>query len=154
MPRIKQSFLKRGYTSKKFNIVKTNHLIISLKINGKKGYFIIDTGASNTCVCKKMQDYFNLQLACDEKIMATGASNRQFNASQSQNNTLKIKKFKSDKQTIVLFDLSHINEAFKKENIKPIQGILGADILLQQKAVIDYYNKRLFIKKFFSPKAL
>ena len=35
---------------KKFKITKSNHIIIECKINSISGKFIIDTGASNSCI--------------------------------------------------------------------------------------------------------
>ena len=41
---------EKGYTRIKFKISKTQHLLIKGKINGVTGNFILDTGASNSCV--------------------------------------------------------------------------------------------------------
>ena len=38
------------YKKIKFKITRTQHLQIKAKINGVSGTFILDTGASNTCV--------------------------------------------------------------------------------------------------------
>ena len=40
----------------------------------------------------------------------------------------------------------HINHALEKQNAKPIQGIIGADILHKGEAIIDYKKKYLFLK--------
>jgi len=36
------------------------------------------------------------------------------------------------------FDLSNVNKALKRDGAKPIAGLIGADILMKYKAVIDY----------------
>jgi hypothetical protein len=41
---------KEKYKKIKFKITKTQHLLIKAKINGVSGNFILDTGASNSCV--------------------------------------------------------------------------------------------------------
>ncbi|MFN4198185.1 MAG: aspartyl protease family protein, partial [Flavobacterium sp.] len=44
-------FLKtNGYRSISFKVSKTQHLLIKASINGVKGNFILDTGASNSCI--------------------------------------------------------------------------------------------------------
>jgi predicted aspartyl protease len=46
-----QAFLKKNkYKKIKFKVLKTQHLLITAKINGVKGSFILDTGASNSCL--------------------------------------------------------------------------------------------------------
>ena len=43
-----------------FKITKTNHLIIRCKINDVKGNFIIDSGASNSCIDINLSSKFKL----------------------------------------------------------------------------------------------
>ena len=46
-------FLKsEGYSSVKLIFLVTKHYLIEAKVNGIDGRFILDTGASNSCVCK------------------------------------------------------------------------------------------------------
>jgi hypothetical protein len=35
------------------------------------------------------------------------------------------------------FDLSHVNEALIQHKSKPVHGIIGADVLLKGKAIVD-----------------
>ena len=42
--------------------------------------------------------------------------------------------------------MSHVNEALKSYKTKPVDGIIGADVLLKGKAIIDYYNHYLYLK--------
>ena len=41
---------KENYKKIKFKVSNTQHLLIKAKINGVKGNFILDTGASSSCV--------------------------------------------------------------------------------------------------------
>jgi hypothetical protein len=45
------------------------------------------------------------------------------------------------------FDLSHVNEALIQHKSKPVHGIIGADVLLKGKAIVDYYNHYLYLLK-------
>jgi hypothetical protein len=47
------------------------------------------------------------------------------------------------KHAFILLDMQHINATLMQENGKPINGILGADFLKENQAVIDYKNKSL-----------
>ena len=63
----------------------------------------------------------------------------------SRKNTLEIGKFKLQRTQLILIDLQHINNALKKQNAEPVNGIIGADILIKAKAIIDYNKKYLYL---------
>ena len=48
--KLKTFLQENSYSSVAFKRIKTNHIQIKAEINGLKGLFIIDTGASNTCI--------------------------------------------------------------------------------------------------------
>lgn len=144
------SSLKKFLFRKKFHLVKltttaTQHLQLSCSINGVDGDFILDTGASNSCVDFKYADYFNLEVE-DSKVRAAGAGASNMLTKSSSKNKLKIKDWNYHKFNLVLFDLSHVNRALVEHESEVIHGIIGADILNAGKAVIDYKKKRLYLK--------
>lgn len=141
-----QSFLtERGYTRAKLHLTKTNHFEIIAKINGVKGTFIVDTGASNSCVGFESIELFKLD-AVDSEIKAAGAGAIDMETKLSQKNKLKIGKWNDDKLVLVLFNLTHVNTALVNHNSKPVHGIIGADVLKKAKAIIDYDRKYLYLK--------
>lgn len=135
---------KQKYHKIKFRITKTQHLLIKAEINGVKGRFILDTGASNTCVCIKTMELFKLS-AKESKTKAVGAGTSDISAQIAKNNTLKIGKWGRNNFNLVVIDLSHVNEVMTQSRTKPVQGILGADILMQGKAIVDYSNHCLYL---------
>jgi hypothetical protein len=42
--------------------------------------------------------------------------------------------------------MTHVNEALIQYKTKPVDGIIGADVLLNGKAIIDYCNHCLYLK--------
>lgn len=126
--------------------MKTNHLELSAKINGVKGRFILDTGASNSCVGLDLIEYFKLTSE-ESEIKAAGAGATDMETQKSENNKLKIGDWKTKDCTLVLFDLQHVNTALKQHNEKKVHGIIGADVLENGKAFIDYNKKVLYLKK-------
>lgn len=136
---------KKGYQKKKMKLTKTNHFKITATINGVKGKFIVDTGASNTCIDNNLVEHFKLTSEnSDTKAAGAGATNME--TQLAKNSILKIGKWTSKKTTLVVFDLSHVNEALTNHKSKPVDGIIGADILMKGKAVIDYKDNLLFLK--------
>jgi hypothetical protein len=63
----------------------------------------------------------------------------------SRKNTLEIGKFKMKNAELILIDLQHINNALEKQSAEPVNGIIGADILITSKAIIDYDKKYLYL---------
>ncbi|MEO5788549.1 retropepsin-like aspartic protease [Gelidibacter sp.] len=137
--------LEKGYTKVKLKLTKTNHFEIKATINGVKGLFILDTGASNSCVGFEAIDTFKLK-AKDSEIKAAGAGATDMLTQVSKKNKLKIGKWKKDKVPLILFNLTHVNTALLNYNSKPVDGIIGADILKKAKAIIDYDKKYVYLK--------
>lgn len=136
---------EKGYSKVKLKFTKTNHFEIRASINGIKGRFILDTGASNSCVGFEAIDRFNLSVKDSEiKAVGAGASNMQTKISSS--NKMKIGKWKKNRVALVLFNLTHVNEGLISHNANPVDGIIGADILKKGKAIIDYDKKYLYLK--------
>ena len=64
----------------------------------------------------------------------------------SQDNLIEIDNWSTKDVAIVLFDLSHVNQALINHEANPVSGIIGADILKKGKAVIDYQYNCLYLK--------
>lgn len=143
---LKNILSRKGYTRINLKETKTNHFELKVKINGVKGRFILDTGASNSCVGFDKIEYFKLS-ATKSKIKAAGAGDSEMDAQEAKGNTCKIGSWRYKKLNLVLFNLSHVNTALENHGAKTVDGIIGADILKKGEAIIDYKKKRLYLKK-------
>lgn len=137
--------LEKEYKKIKLRLTQTNHFEVRASINGVKGLFILDTGASNSCIGFEDVDFFNLK-AKASNIKAAGAGATDMLTQTASKNTIKIGSWKSLNLTLVLFDLTHVNTALTMHNAKPVNGIIGADVLKKGKAIIDYNKKYLYLK--------
>ncbi|MBO3115488.1 clan AA aspartic protease [Winogradskyella sp. DF17] len=135
----------KGYSKIKLKLTKTNHFEIKAQINGIKGRFILDTGASSSCVGFEAIERFNLKVK-DSEIKAVGAGASNMATMISKSNNLKIGKWKKNRMALILFNLAHVNEGLINHNAQPVDGIIGADILKKGKAIIDYEKKYLYLK--------
>lgn len=145
MENLHEVLKKEKYKKIKFKVTKTQHLLIKAKINGITGNFILDTGASNTCVGFESIERFELN-AKKSKTKASGAGGTGMKTQISAHNKLQLGSWKNPNFSLVIFDLSHVNEALEAYKAKPVHGIIGADVLLEGKAIIDYYNHCLYLK--------
>ncbi|HPF96265.1 MAG: retropepsin-like aspartic protease [Flavobacteriaceae bacterium] len=145
MDTLQDFLLERGYTKVKLKRNATNHFEIKATVNGVKGRFILDTGASSSCVGFEAASTFNLDVE-DSHIKATGAGASNMQTQLSQKNKIRIGKWKHEKAPLILFNMMHVNQGLMSQNADPVDGIIGADILKKSKAIIDYERKYLYLK--------
>ena len=142
---IKKFLKEKGFQEVDLKYTKTNHLELVAKINGIEGNFILDTGASSTCVGIESVEHFKL-LPEDSDVKAAGAGATNMLTQVAQKNKIEIKGWKKKKVDLVLFDLKHVNDALENHKADKVHGIVGADILKKGKAIIDYKGKKLYLK--------
>ena len=142
---LKEFLEAKGYHRIKMKTTQTNHLEVGAKINGIEGMFLVDTGASSSCIGFDAIEHFKLN-AEESEIRAAGAGAANMLTQLSQKNKIEIQKWKKSKIDFVLFDLRHVNEALVTHKAKKVHGIIGADVLQKGKAVIDYKKGNLFLK--------
>lgn len=125
-----------------FTLIETNHIIIDCKINGINGKFILDTGASNSCIDLLSADKFDLSYK-KFKEKTSSASDIIKETFHSKQNTLEIAKLKKTNFEFILFDMKNINDSLNEKEIHSIDGIIGGDFLAEHNAVINYKNHLL-----------
>ncbi|WP_378185752.1 retropepsin-like aspartic protease [Aquimarina sp. W85] len=145
MTTLRKFLTNQGYKKIKLTLTKTNHFEASAILNTVQGNFIIDTGASNSCVGFEASKKFGLCIQ-ESEIKASGAGATDMFTQLSKNNSLDLGKWSFKKVSLVLFDLSHVNQALTAHNAAPVDGIIGADVLKKGKAIIDYANKAMYLK--------
>jgi predicted aspartyl protease len=144
MQELRDFLAEQGYVRVKLKKTITNHFEIKARINKTRGRFILDTGASKSCIGIEDAEDFNL-LTEESEHKASGAGPSEIDTLMSRKNTLEIGKFRLKRTPLILIDLQHINNALEKQNADPVNGIIGADILIKGKAIIDYDKKYLYL---------
>ena len=141
----KNSFLKSvGYIFVKLKLLKTNHYLLKACVNGVEGKFILDSGASSSCMCLSLESKFKID-SKKNKIKASSATSNMEDTRLSKNNTIKIEKWRST-INLVSIDMTHINRVLSEKETESVDGIIGADVLKKSKAVIDYESNKLYLK--------
>jgi len=145
MSKTLNKFLKEsGYVKTNLDFLKTKHYSLEAKINGIKGKFILDSGASNSCICTTLESNFNI-ISKETTEKASSATSEIINTKISKKNTIQIGNWKNT-INLITFDMSHINNALNDKKIDSISGIIGADILKKSKAILDYKSNKLYLK--------
>lgn len=125
--------------------LQTGHYQFSAEINNASGNFILDTGASTSCIGFAYASDFSL-IQEESIIKAAGAGAINMETMLSRKNTVAIGTRKIRNMDFVLFDLSHVNHALDLAGEAHVHGIIGADFLKKHRAIIDYGRNCFYIK--------
>lgn len=124
------------------------HPLVEISVFGKPFTVVLDTGASKTAFDQTML------LQADEHAvvtmsdrLSTGLGTNTMTSSTAMIHDLYIGEFKIDKFEVAVLDLSTINIAYKQLGHPEVLGVLGGDILMKYKAVIDYGEQVIILKK-------
>lgn len=140
-----QFLRSRGYTRVRLLTLPTNHYVVIATLNGTAGRFILDTGASTTCVSTELATHFHLNPKPSEE-KASSASANELDTEVAHNNELMIGSWSSKRRSVVLFDMQAVNHSLQKHDIEAVDGIIGADVLQSVNAIIDYKNDWLYLR--------
>jgi len=123
------------------------HLLINVRVNAKPARLIIDTGASQTVFDKtNIKKFLKKEKFETHDKLSTGLGTSNMKSHLVVIEKIEIGKIIIRKYKTVVIDLSHVNVAYKQMKQKPIDGVLGSDILKKHKAVIDYGSSRLSLR--------
>ena len=108
----------------------------------KKAKLLIDTGASNS-INSTSSDHFELQ---NMGFSSFRESEGKMEAIMTLNCNIKLGRNYKGKQAFVLLDLSHVNDTLNSQGVEKIDGVIGADFLKENNAIIDYGQSKLFLQ--------
>lgn len=145
------SYLKKNeYMQIPLQRNKIGHFVINGKVNGKQALFILDTGASATCLDFGSAKKLEVNSTPDKDAKSAGYGGDATDVGMAQT-IIELESFKTDSMLTAIIDLTSVNQAYASEVSGHIDGVIGADILQGKNAVIDYATNTLYLK--ISPKA-
>lgn len=139
------SLVVAGQTEQKTNSLKIHNLsklIIKANINGKKGFFLIDTGASISLINSSVLKKYHLKENPFIHRKAIGFDgSRMLIKKVSDSNVVLGEEFSHD--DFYSMDLSQLANSILAETGIRIVGIIGADLLIKYNGIIDYNRRYL-----------
>jgi predicted aspartyl protease len=123
------------------------HPLINVTIYGKLFILVLDTGASRTAFDHQMllEVSENASIQSSDKL-STGLGTNNMASSTALISDMHIADFAVPEFEVAVLDLSSINIAYRQLNHPEVLGVLGGDILMEYKAVIDYGKKIIKFK--------
>jgi len=119
------------------------HCIVTVKVDGNPARMILDTAASGTIFDKKRFNKLVKNAVITNNTTKATTASGEVDQARTDIKELKLDKLVLKDYTVVLMDLKELNNSYKTHKLQPIDGIIGADILIKHKAIIDLSEKEL-----------
>ena len=124
------------------------HPLINISIFGKPFILVLDTGASKTAFDETMllQAHGQAVVTLSDKL-STGLGTTTMASSTAIITDFYIGSLLIDVFEVAVLDFSTINIAYRQLGYPDVLGVLGGDILMKYKAVINYGKQTIKLKK-------
>ena len=123
------------------------HPLIHITVFGKSFTVVLDTGASKTAFDQTLllKAYQQAELTISDRL-STGLGTNSMESSTVKIEDLLIGGLPIEPFDVAVLDLSTINIAYSQLGHPEVLGVLGGDILMKYKAIIDYgkHQMKLF----------
>jgi len=138
---------QKGYDSIPILQNAVGLLLITVKVNGIEGLFILDTGAGSSVIDTKHVKDLQLNLQTDSASnTGAGAGGLGIEVIPSNGNKVEIGNYMVMDFTFAVMSLEHANQALTEAGAHDaFLGIIGVDILKPGKAIIDYSTMTLYL---------
>lgn len=113
------------------------HPLVAVSVCGKPFILVLDTGASRTAFDHTIISQEDVELHASES-MSTGLGTTTMTSYTANISNFRIGDLQVEAFEVAVLDLSTINMAYRQLNQTEVLGVLGGDILVKYKAVIDY----------------
>lgn len=117
------------------------HLFVSATLNGKTANLLVDTGASKTVFdINRISEFVNKRKRSFRSFekLSTGLGTNTMESRFTVVNEFSISELMIENYTAILLDMKHVNQSYQMLEMEEIDGVLGSDLLMKYKAVIDF----------------
>ena len=123
------------------------HLLVEIVVFKKKHFAVLDTGASRSVFDSALiEQHLSETLKVSEEINAATLFTTTTTI-QATIPAVKIGKLNIKNYETVAFDLQSVSKTYQQFGHPPIIGIIGGDMLMQYKAIINYATLELILTK-------
>lgn len=135
----------RGYSAVPLVRLPTGHFALRGRAGEEDLDLIVDTGASHTVIDIARAERFGLDSE-DRGGRATGVGSGSQSVETGRLHEVRIGPIELGSLRVTVMDLSSVNRVLERMGNAGVDGIVGADVLMDQKAVIDYGSLMLYFR--------
>ena len=125
---------------------KSRHISVVARLSGKPAKLIVDTGAGVTCIHSDSLNRYKLKLSQKTK-KGGGVGSACMKLTNVESHDLSFEGVDLSTFKLIALDLSHVIAGLAKAKVEGVVGDLGADVLHQRRAVIDYARGVILLSK-------
>lgn len=141
---LKEFLTQRGYRSIRLTKSAVGQFEVEAIVNGHEMLMVIDTGASASVLDEKSAAELGLvKQDCADRAIGAGGSVAVAMADVEQ---FDIQSVSMGSRSMAVLSLDHCNVALESKGARRVDGIIGADVLGEKSAIIEYANGTLFLK--------
>ena len=122
------------------------HLLVKVEVNSFRVNLVLDTGASKSVLDSNSIDLFLVDQIHDTDEESTSIGNTTLRSQKALIKELKFGGITLWNKMVNVLDLSNVIHVYESLNLPLIHGILGADLLQEMNAVVDFKNKTLMLE--------
>lgn len=134
----------KGYKAFAMQQLNNGHRVVEVHVNGRKGRFIVDTGATHNCISKDDCSFFKVLMYGD--IQAEGVVSNEL-SKRSFNNSVTFGGKRVDDVHFIVLNMANINKSLKESEDEEVNGIIGMELLTKVNALFDCAGSKLYLKK-------
>jgi len=134
----------QGYDRVRFRVEPSGHAMVPVRANRKVMRFLLDTGVTQSVLDTAAAKYLDVAVSAGSTNVSSLVGNvkaRTATVAEMEVGGLGIRDV-----SVHVFDLNRPRALADTRN-KPVDGLLGADLLGRLRAIVDYRNQALFMRE-------
>lgn len=136
---------EQGYVGIPTRRLRSGHYQAMAQVDGQRLSLIIDSGASTSILDNASAVRLGLSLRRSRtRVSGLGAPAQR--ALSATLDDVRLGALRLDSLPVVVLDLSHVNQSLRDEGIDLADGVIGADLLAERRAVFDFTSGVLYLR--------
>ncbi|MDA3943732.1 MAG: retropepsin-like aspartic protease [Bacteroidetes bacterium] len=120
------------------------HIMVNGKINGLDARFLVDTGASRTVFdLEGIRQFVPEPDFLENERLSTGLGTNEMPSMVVEIDKLSFGEAIIEYYTAIAIDLQHVHFSYQNLGLPPIDGVLGGDLLVRFRSVINYKTRKI-----------
>ena len=142
---LKNCLKNKGYKVIPLQRTAIGHLAVTVLLNGRQVDFIVDTGAASTVMDIDYAREMKLPMV-ETGLQGGGIGTSQLRIFRLELDEAKMGDLLLKDLSLYAVDFTHVKESLKRKGeTKFPAGVIGADVFIRHKAVIDYGSRQLYL---------